>query len=245
MFNWKLIDNVYCLWPPKPELIIEFIGGSFLSASPQISYRKLLEALSRKNFAIHAWRYLPSFDHQLQANQAWKNFRTCRNILEKRISYKIKTLRIGHSLGSKLHLLAPDGGRKNNGLISLSFNNYSVNKSVPAINHLGSRLGIKKEFYPDPIMTIKYISEQYYQPRNLIVGFTNDKLDESSTLFKVLNHRINDKSKLTFLTGDHLTPTSSGILENILVDINLNRESSRANELEPLISIIYNWFMKS
>ena len=66
-----------------PTGIIEIIGGSYLSVTPQLSYKFFLEELSRYNLAIHTWRYIPAFDHQLQANQAWKNFRLCKNNLEK------------------------------------------------------------------------------------------------------------------------------------------------------------------
>ncbi len=104
MANWRKIDQTWCSWPSKPIGLIEMIGGSYLSASPNISYKRLLEGLSKRNFAIHAWCYLPGFDHQEQSNQAWRDLRTCRLKLESRIGNKsFETIKIGHSLGCKLH----------------------------------------------------------------------------------------------------------------------------------------------
>ena len=53
MTHWRKIDQTWCSWPSNPTGLIEMIGGSYLSASPNISYKKLLNALSEKNIAIH------------------------------------------------------------------------------------------------------------------------------------------------------------------------------------------------
>ena len=122
MISFRRIGKTWCNWPNKPVGLIEMIGGTYLATSPHISYRRLLEGLVMQNLAIHAWSYIPGFDHQSQATKAWQSFRYCRNKLEKRIGNIPNVIRLGHSLGSKLHFLAPDGGRNSQGLISLSFN---------------------------------------------------------------------------------------------------------------------------
>ncbi|MGA0307935.1 MAG: DUF1350 family protein, partial [Vulcanococcus sp.] len=66
--SWRQRGSLWCWTPPQPRGLIEFIGGSYLAATPQISYRRLLEALARRGMAIHAWSYVPGFDHQAQAN---------------------------------------------------------------------------------------------------------------------------------------------------------------------------------
>ena len=109
MTNWRKIDQTWCSWPSKPTALIEMIGGSYLAATPNISYKTLLNSLSQKNIAIHAWSYIPSLDHQAQANEAWKDLRKCRLKLESRIgNISYEPIRLGHSLGCKLHLIAPD-----------------------------------------------------------------------------------------------------------------------------------------
>ena len=77
MSNWRKIDRTWCYWPSNPIALIEMIGGSYLSVTPNITYKSLLESLILKKFAIHAWSYIPSFDHQAQANDAWKCLRKC------------------------------------------------------------------------------------------------------------------------------------------------------------------------
>lgn len=124
--------------------MIEFIGGSYLAASPQISYRRLLEELARNGWRVHAWSYVPGFDHQNQANAAWRSFRQARreqaSSSQERHADRpaLKPLRLGHSLGCKLQLLAPDGGRGSRGLVALSFNNFSAERSVPLLAEDGS-----------------------------------------------------------------------------------------------------------
>ena len=47
---WRQEGSLWCLEPSRHTLpgetgLIEFIGGSYLAATPQLSYRRLLEAL--------------------------------------------------------------------------------------------------------------------------------------------------------------------------------------------------------
>ncbi len=215
------------------------IGGSYLAASPQISYRRLLEALSKENLAIHSWGYLPGFDHQAQANEAWKNLRVCRELLHNRVGSIPKSIRLGHSLGCKLHLLAPDGGRNSKGLITLSFNNYPANRSIPMLKQIGPKLGFETEFSPSPNVTLQLISRRYIQPKNLLIRFNNDKLDQTQILERCLHERDDDNSKILQLPGDHLTPASAGIRQNIIGE--WADDLSKAKHLELLIKTISNW----
>ena len=171
MTRWRRNGKIWSLWPSKPVGLIELVGGSYLANNPQITYRRLIEGLAKLDFAVNAWSYLPALDHQTQANEAWKEFRFCRKNLEGRVGSLPKSIRLGHSLGCKLHLLAPDGGRNSRALIALSFNNFSARDSIPMIGKLSSRLGMQSEFSPSPKRTIQIISNQYLQPRNLIVKF--------------------------------------------------------------------------
>ena len=82
MPNWRKIDQTWCSWPSKPVALIEMIGGSYLAATPNISYKRLLNALAKSNIAVHAWSYIPGLDHQFHANQAWKDFRLCKTFIK-------------------------------------------------------------------------------------------------------------------------------------------------------------------
>ena len=46
MANWRQLGAIWQLRPAEPTGLIEFIGGSYLAATPQISYRRLLEELA-------------------------------------------------------------------------------------------------------------------------------------------------------------------------------------------------------
>ena len=54
MANWRQLGSIWQLRPAEPTGLIEFIGGSYLAATPQISYRRLLEELATDGLAVHA-----------------------------------------------------------------------------------------------------------------------------------------------------------------------------------------------
>ena len=244
MTNWRSKGRIWCLWPARPKGLIEVIGGSYLSASPHVSYRRLLEGLYQQNLAIHAWSYLPGFDHQSQANEAWKNLRKCRKDLEIRVGDIPSSIRLGHSLGCKLHLLAPDGGRNSNSLVALSFNNFTSKQSIPLFSEIKPKFGILREFNPTPEETIELISQRYIQPKNLLIRFKEDNLDETTKLLCCLKQREGkDNSSIVNMVGDHLTPVSFGLRQNLLGKwSNDHRKRVCINQL---ITEINNWSMQT
>jgi len=216
MSTFRRISNVYCQWPSRPIGVIELIGGSYISIKPEITYKRLITGLLHRNFAVHAWGYIPNFDHQLQANHAWKQLRQSRKTLEKRVGLIPKSIRLGHSLGCKLHLLAPDGGRNCDGLVAISFNNFKADKSIPLLREMSQKLNFQTEFSPSPSETLNIVIEHYEQINNLLIKFKNDNLDQNDLLLKSLRKRPYDKSKLIKINGNHLTPISVGLRESLL-----------------------------
>ena len=245
---WRQEGPLWCLEPAGTSGsgdadLIEFIGGSYLAATPQLSYRRLLEALAGLGWRIHAWSYVPGFDHQGQANQAWKSFRQARHALSRRrgdLEDRSRVLRLGHSLGCKLHLLAPDGGRNCQGLAALSFNNFSAERSVPLLAEMGQQFGFRSEFSPSPEETLRQVAAgQYRQPRNLLVRFHRDDLDQSPRLIEALGRREQDASELMELPGDHLTPASAGLRRNLFGD--WADDPTRQHQIEQLAERITTW----
>jgi len=213
MTRWRQRGDIWQLEPAGgPRRCIEFIGGSYLAATPQLSYRRLLEALASKGWLVRAWSYVPGFDHQDQANTAWRRFRQLREADDS----TEPLLRLGHSLGCKLHLLAPDGGRTASGLVALSFNNFSAERSVPLLAELGQQFNFRSEFSPSPEETLQQVARSYRQPRNLLVRFNRDGIDQSGRLLGVLQSRTEDATELLELPGDHLAPASAGLRQNLL-----------------------------
>ena len=218
MNSWRQQGNLWQLRPSRPQALVEFIGGSYLAATPQVSYRRLLEDLAKLNLAVHAWAYVPGFDHQSQARQAWSELREARRRLVERSGSLPPSLRLGHSLGCKLLLLAPDGGRSSQCLVALSFNNFAADRSIPLLGDLAPKLGVETEFSPSPRETLRLISRHYLQPRNLVVRFGRDDLDQSDDLIEALRQRPEDASEFLHLPGDHLTPASAGLRRSVLGD---------------------------
>ena len=239
MSKVRRIGDVFCQWPSRPAGLIEIIGGSYISVKPHITYKRLFSGLLQRNFAVHSWSYIPNFDHQIQANQAWKQFRLSRNILEKRVGLIQKSIRLGHSLGCKLHLLAPDGGRNCNGLISISFNNFKADRSIPMLRKMSQKLNFQTEFSPSPSETLNLIGEYYEQMNNLLIKYKNDNLDQSTLLLQTLEQRDSDKSQILHHDGNHLTPVSLGLREKLIRSNSQN--SLKYKKIDLLINQITNW----
>ena len=239
MFHSKFHFNTFCYWPSNPKKIIEFIGGSYLATKPDFTYKRFIENLLKKNFAVHAYRYLPQFDHQEISIKAWKDFKTCKKILFKRLSNKIDTIRIGHSLGCKLHLISPDGGRNCEKFISISFNNFEANKSIPFLKDISKSLDFRSEFSPSPKRTLEIIENTYIQNKNLLIKFNSDKLDQTEILLSSLQKRDQDNSKGLLLKGNHTLIASAGLREDLIgewADNHLKRKT-----IEKIIDLIDNF----
>ncbi len=241
MSRWRQQGSLWCLEPPDPSGVIEFIGGSYLAATPQISYRRLLESLGRLGLTLRAWSYVPGFDHQAQATEAWRAFRSARAGQGAPAGDPVlPVLRLGHSLGCKLHLLAPDGGRGSNALVAMSFNNFSADRSIPLLADLAPRLGVRTEFSPSPQETLRLVSQLYGVPRNLLIRFGRDPLDQSPPLLAVLQQRPGDASSLVQLGGDHLTPASAGLRQNLLGT--WADDPLRQRQIDRLAATIDSWW---
>tara|TARA_B100000965_G_scaffold253926_1_gene213648 strand:- start:193 stop:918 length:726 start_codon:yes stop_codon:yes gene_type:complete len=239
MSTTRRISDVFCQWPTRPIGLIEIIGGSYISIKPEVTYKKLISGLLQKNFAVHSWSYIPNFDHQLQANQAWKQFRLSKRILEGKFGLIQKSIRLGHSLGCKLHLLAPDGGRNCNGLVAISFNNFKANKSIPMLSKMSGRLNFQTEFSPSPTETLNLVREHYQQKNNLLIKFRKDNLDQNNLLIKSLKVRDSDMSEIIQLDGNHLTPVSLGLREKLLKsDL---QKSAKYKKIDLIVDKIKNW----
>jgi len=216
MYHTKFLFNTNCYWPSNPKKIVEFIGGSYLATRPDFAYKRFIENLLKKNYAVHAYRYIPQFDHQQISFNAWKDFKSCKKILFKRLSKELETVRVGHSLGCKLHLISPDGGRNCEKFISISFNNFSANNSIPFLKNISQKFEFRSEFSPSPNKTLKIINNTYIQNKNLLIKFDSDSLDQTESLLSTLKLRENDKSKGLIMKGTHTLIASAGLREDLL-----------------------------
>ncbi|WP_081340265.1 DUF1350 family protein [Candidatus Synechococcus spongiarum] len=212
--HWRQLGRVWLALPPQPVGIIQFIGGNGLAVQPQWSYQRLLRAFEAQGWGVFTWAYRLSLDHQQQADQA---FLDLERVLRRQPNLAdLPLLRVGHSLGCKLLLLAPDGGLGCGGAAMLAFNNYAAGRSIPLVNQLGPSLGFTVEFNPPPRRTMELVAEHYRQPRNLLVRFRDDTIDQSPHLHAQLKARSGDQSRLVVLPGKHTAPASAGLRQQLL-----------------------------
>jgi hypothetical protein len=123
--------------------------------------------------------------------------------------------------------------------VALSFNNFSAERSVPLLAELGQQLRFRSEFSPSPGETLRQVAASYRQPRNLLVRFNRDGIDQSPRLLDVLQQRPDDASTLLELPGDHLTPASGGLRRQLLGE--WADDPARQRQIERLAQAIDDW----
>lgn len=137
---WEELHGNYILRPSaaqQPRALIHFLGGAFVGAAPDISYRYVLERLSAQGFLIVATPYQLSFDYLMTCDTILGKFEKIAPMLARQYG-AVPVVGVGHSCGALLHLLItslfPDTPRAANALIS--YNNKSVNDAVPLFEEL-------------------------------------------------------------------------------------------------------------
>jgi Protein of unknown function (DUF1350) len=213
--EWQEISGNWVLIPKHSIGIIHFLGGAFVATIPQITYRWLLEELAKENYAIVATPFINTLDHIAIAKTAHRNFENTVETVRDRGILRRKYLPIygmGHSMGCKLHLLI--GSMFNSdrsGNIFISFNNYAASESIPLLEQLKAA-NLQVEFTPNPMETKKIVEDDYKVRRNLLVKFTNDTIDQTSALNKVLKQKFPDMIAMQILPGTHVTPLGQDII---------------------------------
>jgi hypothetical protein len=110
---------------------------------------------------------------------------------------------------------------------------------VPLLAELGQQLNFRSEFSPSPEETLRQVASSYRQPRNLLVRFNRDGLDQSRRLLDTLRQRPSDSSAVLELPGDHLTPASAGLRRNLLGD--WADDPGRQRQIDALAEQITAW----
>ncbi len=206
--DWKEIQGNWVLVPRNPIGIIHFLGGAFVATAPHLTYRWVLEQLAEKGYVVIATPFVNTLDHIAIANSVLLNFERALERLRDSSSLRklyLPIYGIGHSMGCKLHLLIGSVlGAERAGNILISFNNYAAKDAIPLVEQLNSALAI--EFTPTPLETNKLVQERYNVRRNLLIKFSNDTLDQSAVLSKILQERFVEMVTVQTLPGTHTTP---------------------------------------
>lgn len=131
--DWSEVEGAWVLKPrnSKPTSVVHFVGGIFVGAAPQLTYRLFLERLSEKGILVIATPYASGFDHFFIADEVQFKFDRCLRFLQETVQ-DLPTFGIGHSLGSVIHLLI--GSRyavQRNGNVLMAFNNKEASLAIP------------------------------------------------------------------------------------------------------------------
>jgi len=211
--NWQEIRGNWVVIPRNPIGMIHFLGGAFVATAPHLTYRWLLENLARKGYVIIATPFINSLDHHAIARTVLMQFERTRERLRdsgKLDQQYLPTYGIGHSMGCKLHLLIGSlFPVERAGNILISFNNFAAQDAIPLLEQLNSTIAI--EFTPTPRQTNRLIRERYCIARNLLIKFSNDRLDQSDILNQILQERFPEMSTIQKLRGSHTTPLGQDI----------------------------------
>jgi hypothetical protein len=206
--DWQEISGNWVYIPRQPRAVVHFLGGAFVAAAPQLTYRLLLEDLAKQGYAIIATPFINTFDHRSIASNVYNSFEDTLELLQDRrylpTGY-LPVYGVGHSMGCKLHLLIGSMyDVKRAGNILISFNNFSARDAVPLIGQMPQEFNV--EFTPNPQETLDAIADYYDVRRNLIIKFSNDTIDQSYTLGQTLTKISPAMVSTQIINGTHLTP---------------------------------------
>ncbi|XP_010530680.1 PREDICTED: uncharacterized protein LOC104807194 [Tarenaya hassleriana] len=131
--DWSEVEGSWVLKPrnSKPKMVVHFIGGIFVGAAPQLTYRLFLERLAEKDILVIATPYPSGFDHFFIADEVQFKFDRCCRALQETVQ-DLPSFGVGHSLGSVIHLLI--GSRyavQRSGNVLMAFNNKEASLAIP------------------------------------------------------------------------------------------------------------------
>jgi len=269
--EWQELSGSWVLIPPQPIALIHFLGGAFVGTAPHVTYRWLLGELAKQGYGIIATPFLNTLDHTAIARGVLNRFENIVERLQNRgvlSTGYIPIYGLGHSMGCKLHLLIGSlYSVERAGNILISFNNYPVKQAIPLVEQL-SQLELDKvfkslqaqfdfksdlsldfnlEFSPTPAETTDLISQSYAVRRNLLIKFSNDTIDQTSTLHPILGDRFANLIAFRTLPGNHLTPLGqdlqwqAGSVFTPWVAIGQWLKDSLSQDLQKLSQEILRW----
>ncbi len=216
--DWQDVRGNWVLMPKRPVGIIHFLGGAFVAAIPQVTYRLLLEELHQQHYAVIATPFVNTLDHFAIADTILLSFERTLERLRDRglLPYYLPIYGIGHSMGCKLHLLINSNHEvERAGNVFISYNNYPVRRSIPLVEQLSGLFEptfLKDvEFTPSPEEMTQLVTQRYGTRRNLLIRFTNDEIDQTQALAQVLLPRFPKMVTSQVLPGNHLTPLGQNL----------------------------------
>jgi len=167
---WQTIAGNAVLIPPNPKGILHFLGGAFVAAAPQVTYRLLLEYLADQGYVIIATPFSSGFDHGEIAKAALNRFEQAIARLHhtRQLSPRyLPVYGLGHSMGCKLHLLIASLFEvERAGNVFLAYNNFPAKRSIPLLEQMTDTLS-------NPLDRMREAARQAVSDRDLPTSLRN------------------------------------------------------------------------
>ncbi len=223
---WQERNGNWLLIPSRPRGVVHFLGGAFVAAAPQVTYRWLLEALYGAGYAVVATPFINTFDHEAIAEDVITRFEgTLKRLYSsgELSGAHLPIYGVGHSMGCKLHLLIGSTYEvARSGNILMAFNNYPASQAIPFFDQVAPNLmpfmaqvaptlKLDLEFTPSPSETLRLVDRYYAVERNLLIKFRSDNIDQTRAIATLLERRFPQGTTLQRLNGNHLTPTAQDV----------------------------------
>jgi acetyl esterase/lipase len=131
--------------PENAKGIVHFLGGAFVGAGSQLTYRYLLECFAKANYAVIATPFRLSFDYQSVCDVIEVSYDEARlEFQERGYSSDLEIVGVGHSCGALLHSLIstrrPDERRR---LALLSYNNKPAADAIPMFQSVVAPIAVE------------------------------------------------------------------------------------------------------
>lgn len=149
--RWTQVSGVAVLRPPPwvpVRAVVHFIGGAFVGAAPQWTYRNFLTALSGRGVWVFATPLATSFDHLKLVTAASESFEQAYQqvLAQGCLEASVPVYGMGHSMGALLLALTGCGvgvpehySKRLQGQVLISYNSQSLAGAVPLWRELWTR----------------------------------------------------------------------------------------------------------
>ncbi|XP_058102603.1 uncharacterized protein LOC131246460 isoform X3 [Magnolia sinica] len=229
--DWSEIEGTWVLRPrySKPTSVVHFIGGIFVGAAPQLTYRLFLERLSEKGSLVIATPFASGFDYFYIADEVQCKFDRClRSLRDLEASEAVPLFSpvivpVAQSFGPLLSQLTSSPTIRLGAEMAMkqleSLSPPILKQVLPLVEQLPplymDLAQGREDFIPKPEETRRLIRSYYGISRNLLVKFKDDLIDETPALAKVLCSESAVSSMLDMsirmLPGDHGLPLQQAL----------------------------------
>ena len=131
--------------PEAAKGVVHFLGGAFVGAGSQLTYRYLLERFARANYAVIATPFRLSFDYQSVCDAVEASYDAARAEAQERgYGSDLEVVGVGHSCGALLQaLIATRRPNERRRLALLSYNNKRAAEAIPLFESVVAPIAVE------------------------------------------------------------------------------------------------------